>query len=121
MFGELPGLAPAEIERLAILAGDCGHVAESIEMVLRFGWESCSPYGGPLNRDALERRIGNLRASVNRMMDEGDIRLDQVQAWQRSKRVSQKKWTLYQADSMPREDQLAMMAAIAERRRPVTK
>lgn len=108
----LPGLSPAEIERLAILAEECGEVVQAVGKVLRHGWESQSPYGGKTNRVALEREIGNVRAIVNLMLDSRDVRLGDVQSWQRSKRVALEKWTHYQECSMPREDQLAMMEAI---------
>jgi hypothetical protein len=114
---DVPGLTPGEIERLAILAEECGEIAQAVGKVLRFGWERRSPYGGRQNRGALEREIGSLRAIVNLMLDVDDLRLTEVQAWQRAKRAGLAKWTLYQDCSMPREEQLAMMAAIAERER----
>lgn len=113
-WATVPGLTPAEIERLGILAGECGAVAQAVSKVLRFGWESQSPYGGRLNRHALEREIGNLRAIVNLMLDVDDVRLSEVQTWQRTKRLGLAKWTLYQSCSMPREEQLRMMQAIAD-------
>lgn len=115
-YGTVPGLTPGEIERLAVLAKECGGVAKAIGNVLRFGWESSSPYGGRTNRVALEREIGSIRAIVNLMLDADDLGLSELQAWQRSKRGALAKWTLYQVCSMPREEQLAMMQEIAEER-----
>jgi hypothetical protein len=114
--GELPGLTPGEIERLAILAEECGEVMRAVGKVLRYGWESRSPYGGRPNRTALEREIGSVRAIVNLMLDSDDLSLAELQAWQRLKRAGLAKWTLYQECSMPREEQLAMMAAIEDNR-----
>lgn len=117
IYGDVPGLTPGEIERLAILAEECGEAAQAIGKVLRFGWESSSPYrgaNGRTNRADLERELGNIRAVVNLMLDAGDVRLNAVQSWQRNKREALKKWTLYQECSMPREEQLAMMRAIAD-------
>lgn len=91
-----PGLTAAEIERLAILAEECGEVAQAVGKVLRHGWESQSPYGSRPNRVALEREIGNVRAVVNLMLDAGDVRLSELQAWQRRKRDGLEKWTHYQ-------------------------
>jgi NTP pyrophosphatase (non-canonical NTP hydrolase) len=108
----LPGLTAAEIERLAILGEECGEIAQAVGKVLRHGWESQSPYGGKPNRVALEREIGNVRAVVNLMLDAGDVRLGDVQAWQRSKRAALAKWTHHQACSMTREEQLEMIRSI---------
>ncbi len=109
----LPGLSPGEIERLAILAEECGEVAQAVGKVLRFGWEGQSPYGGRVNRVAVEREIGNLRAIVNLMLDADDLRLKEVQTWQRTKRVGLGKWTQYQACSISREERLALIEEIA--------
>ncbi len=109
---DIPGLSAAEIERLAMLQEECGEVIHAAAKVLRHGWESQSPYGGKPNRVALEREIGNVRAVVNLMLDAGDVRLRDVQSWQRCKRLALPKWTHHQEDSMPRDEQLAMMRAI---------
>lgn len=112
LYGVLPGLSPAEIERLALLAEECGGVAQAVGKVLRHGWESSSPYGGRPNRSSLEREVGQLRAVMTLMLDEGDMQLANVQSWQRNKRSTLPKWTHYQADSLPREQQLAAMEQI---------
>jgi NTP pyrophosphatase (non-canonical NTP hydrolase) len=113
---DIPGLSAAEIERLAILAEECGEVVQAVGKVLRHGWDSQSPYGGKPNRVALEREIGNVRAVVNLMLDAGDVRLRDVQSWQRCKRLALPRWTHHQEDSMPRDQQLAMMRAIESER-----
>jgi hypothetical protein len=41
------GLTPAEAERLALLAEECGEVIQAIGKVLRHGYESRHPYGEP--------------------------------------------------------------------------
>jgi NTP pyrophosphatase (non-canonical NTP hydrolase) len=115
--GDLPGLTQAEIERLAILAEECGEVVQAVGKVLRHGWESQSPYGGKPNRVSLERELGNVRAIVNLMLDSGDVRLGEVQTWQRAKKLGLGKWTHHQADSMPRGEQMAMMYAIEAEQR----
>jgi hypothetical protein len=114
--GELPGLTPGEMERLAILSEECGEVVRAVGKILRYGFESTSPYStaGRSNRMALEREIGSVRAIVNLMADAGDVRLAELQGWQKSKRVALMKWTLYQECSMGREQQLEMIRSIAE-------
>ena len=98
-----PHLTPAEIERLAMLMEECGEVIQAAGKILRHGWASQSPYGGKTNRVALERELGDVRAMVNVMIDAGDVRLADVQSWQRRKRERMAMWTHHQADSMPRE------------------
>lgn len=53
-------LTPAEVERLALVAEECGEVIHIIGKVLRHGYESCHPDGGPENRHLLECEIGDL-------------------------------------------------------------
>ena len=112
MCGDVPKLTPSEVERLAFLAEECGELARTIGKVLRFGWESASPYGGRINRELLEREIGSIRAIMNLMLDAGDVRLAEIQTWQKSKKLAIGKWTLYQVCSMDRVEQLQMMAEI---------
>lgn len=53
-------LTPAEAERLALLAEECGEVIQAIGKVLRHGFESTHPDGGPTNRESLERECGDV-------------------------------------------------------------
>ncbi len=92
----MPGLTAAEIERLAMLAEECGEVAQAVGKVLRHGWHSCSPYNPRVNRMSLEREIGDLRAVIELMLDTRDLRLSELQAWQRRKRSAMPKWTHHQ-------------------------
>jgi NTP pyrophosphatase (non-canonical NTP hydrolase) len=67
------GLTPAEAERLALLAEECGEVIQAIGKVLRHGYESRHPDGGPTNREALEKEIGDAHHAIIRMGNAGDI------------------------------------------------
>jgi NTP pyrophosphatase (non-canonical NTP hydrolase) len=67
------GLTPAEAERLALLAEECGEVIQAIGKVLRHGYESRHPNGGPTNREALEKEIGDVHHATIRMGNAGDI------------------------------------------------
>jgi NTP pyrophosphatase (non-canonical NTP hydrolase) len=114
MLSDLPGLTPGEVERLAILSEECGEVVRAIGKISRYGWESTSPFvvGGRTNRQTLERELGSLRAVVNMMLDSQDVRLNALQSWQRTKKTALENWTLYQASSMPRAEQIAMVQSI---------
>lgn len=96
-----PGHAPlrltaAEIERLAILAEQCGELQQAISKVMIHGWLVQSGDFGISYRVGLERRIGAVRAAVNMMLDSGDVRLAELQAWQRNKRERLAKWAKHQ-------------------------
>ena len=84
----IPGLTSAEIERLAVLAGECGRVAQGVSKVLRHGWHGVSSSGVPTNRVILERGMGEMRATIELMLDAGDVRRGDVVHWQRGKRAS---------------------------------
>lgn len=66
-------LSPAEVERLALLAEECGEVVQAISKVLRHGYESTHPDGGPTNRRLLETEIGHVEHAIFRMHEAGDI------------------------------------------------
>lgn len=60
-------LTPAEAERLAVLAEECGEVIQAVGKILRHGYESSHPDGGPTNRRTLEREIGDVLYAVDRI------------------------------------------------------
>ncbi len=57
-------LSPSEAERLAMLAEGCGEVVQAIGKILRHGYESTHPDGGPTNRATLERECGDVYHSI---------------------------------------------------------
>lgn len=71
-------LTPAEAERLAILAEECGEVVQVIGKILRHGYESCHPDGGPTNRMLLEKETGDVQYAIERLIGLGDISADEV-------------------------------------------
>jgi hypothetical protein len=85
---EFPGLSPAEIERLALLAEECGEVVRVAMKILRHGWESCSPSDPKCrpSRVLLERELGSLRAVVDLMANCGDVRRQDMATWRDFKR-----------------------------------
>ena len=66
-------LTPAEAERLALLAEECGELVQAIGKVLRHGYESKHPDGGPTNREAVERECGDVLHAIKRVIGAGDI------------------------------------------------
>lgn len=68
------GLSPAEAERLAMLAEEAGEIVQAVGKVLRHGYGSTHPDGGPDNREQLRREVQDLCAVATQMVDAGDFR-----------------------------------------------
>ena len=68
-------LTPAEAERLALLAEECGECIQAIGKILRHGYESRDPRHDAdqsSNRERLEREMGDVRASMIILCEAGD-------------------------------------------------
>lgn len=94
----LPGLSSAEMERLAILAEECGEAVQMCGKILWHGFESCSPYDDRCrpNRVLLERELGDVRGVIDLMLQRGDVRAADIAAWRSRKQASLRKWTHHQ-------------------------
>lgn len=89
------GLSPAQAERLALLAEECGEAVQAIGKILRHGLSSCSPLNHPddavRNDVALAREVGDVFAAVDLLYQAGvldardvyDARLDKLQRVER--------------------------------------
>jgi NTP pyrophosphatase (non-canonical NTP hydrolase) len=76
-------LTPAEAERLAMLAEECGEVIQAVGKILRHGYASVHPSGrdqGRDNRANLLRELGDVSAIVSLMCGESDISHEQMVA-----------------------------------------
>jgi len=71
----IPDLSPAELERLALLMEEMGEAAQAIGKIIRHGYESRHPDGGPTNRETLEKELGDVSASLSMMIEAGDLRV----------------------------------------------
>ncbi len=96
--GDYQGLSPAEVERIAILAEECGEVVQICGKILRHGWESCSPFDSRCrpNSVLLERELGSVRATMDLMFNAGDVRRIDVQTWREMRSRVLRKWTHHQ-------------------------
>lgn len=92
----IPGLTPAQIERLAMLAEECGEVVQAVMKILRHGYQSQPPRGGLPNRLSLELEIGHVRAVMELMNDRGDTCAANVNTWRNRKRQALRRWTHHQ-------------------------
>ena len=66
-------LTPAEAERLAVLMEECGEVIQVIGKILRHGYDSQHPDGGPNNRELLHVELGHVEYIVKFMGCHGDL------------------------------------------------
>lgn len=67
------GLTPAEAERLALLLEELGEAQQAIGKILRHGYESRHPDGGPTNREALQAELGDVYAAMDMLSEAGDL------------------------------------------------
>lgn len=69
------GLIPEEIERLAILAEECGEVIQVVGKILRHGYSSHNPNDphSISNRGLLAKELGDLDWIVSLMQAEADF------------------------------------------------
>jgi NTP pyrophosphatase (non-canonical NTP hydrolase) len=68
-------LTPAQAERLAILAEECGEIIQVVGKILRHGYDSHNPYA-PVkvtNRELLERELGDVLVAFGLLADRKDI------------------------------------------------
>lgn len=90
------GLTPAEAERLALVAEECGEVIQAITKILRHGYESCYPDSGLTNRAHMTNEMGDLHAVVNLMVDAGDVDVAEIDTAMRDKLKRLPKWLHHQ-------------------------
>ena len=91
MNKQFNGLTPAEHERLAILAEECAEVIQIVGKILRHGYESTHPDGGPRNRHLLEEEIGHVEVAAQLMVKAFDIDPLNIDAHEQAK--LRKVWT----------------------------
>lgn len=72
-------LSSAEAERLALLLEECGEVQQVIGKILRHGYESTHPNGGPTNRELLELEIADIHVAGTLLIEAGDIQQGAVE------------------------------------------
>lgn len=80
-------LTPAQAERLAMLSEEAGEIVQIVGKILRHGYASCHPNGGPTNRNSLERELADLLSVCMAMGDAEDIASDY-----RTHRAAERAW-----------------------------
>lgn len=89
-------LTPAETERLAVLSEEMGEAIQVIGKILRHGYVSTHPNGGPNNRRLLEKELGDVRHAMIRMCEAGDLNKDTIHAEAEAKRETVEKYLHHQ-------------------------
>jgi NTP pyrophosphatase (non-canonical NTP hydrolase) len=94
------GLSPAEAERLALLAEECGECIQVIGKILRHGYESKNPFNleGPTNREMLEKELADMSIAAQMMQDARDFSEYSLIEHLERKRESIKKYLHHQGD-----------------------
>lgn len=82
-----PNLTPAQIERLALLAGELCEAGQAIAKIVRHGWLNTHPDfpGGPTNLEQLESELGHVHAALALMYEAHDIQEAEVLESMRAK------------------------------------
>lgn len=89
-------LAPAEAERLEMLAEEAGEIVQACMKALRHGLEDVNPDEGVTNRVHLMREIGDLCEVKRLMVKEGDVNDAIVADFAERKQDRMRKWTHHQ-------------------------
>jgi len=77
------GLSAEEVERLSLLAEECGEVIQAIGKILRHGYSSTHPVTGVVNGEALEKEVGDVLCAICYMTS--DLSGNAIEAHQRLK------------------------------------
>ncbi|HVW78538.1 MAG TPA: hypothetical protein VHB45_13060 [Alloacidobacterium sp.] len=90
-----------ELERLGMIAEQCGRVAESIGRVVRHGWDRHNSSAPRSNRTMLEREVGKLQAIIGFMIAQEDLRPRELLQWRDTEERSIPRFAHYQGFSAP--------------------
>lgn len=88
------GLSDAQLEVIALLTEECGEVVQTTMKIVRHGLESWHPLRptGPVNREALEREVGQVLAVVFMLIDLKVLDRGRVQYALRAKLHNVQQW-----------------------------
>lgn len=62
-----------QTERLAILIEECAEVQQIACKILRHGYTSAHPAGGPINMCLLEKELGDLKVALYLLLNATDV------------------------------------------------
>lgn len=71
-------LTNGEAERLALLLEELGEAQQAIGKILRHGYDSCHPDGGPDNRERLESELGDVQHAIRRLCSNAELNQENI-------------------------------------------
>ena len=89
-------LTPAEAERLALLLEEMGEAQQMIGKILRHGYQSSHPNGGPTNRFQLCKEVGDVLVAIDMLVSKDDLDGTDIERFRSQKRVSVKQYLHHQ-------------------------
>jgi NTP pyrophosphatase (non-canonical NTP hydrolase) len=89
-------LMPDQLERLALLLEELGEAQQAIGKILRHGYDSRHPDGGPTNRESLEREMGDVLVALEMLHEASDLSRMSVLERQGEKQESVKPYLHHQ-------------------------
>ncbi len=78
-------LTNGEAERLAILLEELGEAQQAIGKILRHGYQSTHPDGGPTNRQSLERELGDVQYAISNLCSHAELIEREIMVWKSKK------------------------------------
>jgi NTP pyrophosphatase (non-canonical NTP hydrolase) len=99
-------LTPAQAERLALLAEECGELVQAVGKILRHGFDSVNPripYSRN-NRGQLEKEMGDVRAAMIMLCEAGDTDKAAVHSLADKKLREVGRWLHHAASAVPTGD-----------------
>lgn len=94
------GLTPAQAERLALLAEECGEVVQAVGKILRHGYESSHPNFIATNRTQLAKEIGDVYAAVGMLTGARDLDPETIDRLAESKTARVRQYMHHQGDKV---------------------
>lgn len=87
-MSECPGLAPDQVEALALLLEECAESIAIVGKALRHGLNSFHPDSGTMNRYEIARELGQVQAAIEiacqlGVLSRGDVRTGCEEKWKK--------------------------------------
>lgn len=89
-------LSEAEEERLTLLAEECAEVIQIVCKIKRHGYRSRHPAGGPVNRELLEKEMGDVEFAMNLLAENHDVSAEAISQHSGTARIRKKKYLHHQ-------------------------
>ena len=86
------GLTGAQEEFLDILAEEAAEIIQIVSKIKRFGYESRCTITGIPNRELLEMEIGDFEHLKERLIRQGELRKNAIEAAKKCKEEKIEKW-----------------------------